>query len=302
MRIDQKQRLLRTRKLVGLMVALVLVAAPAATAAPPSGQIDLQLSLTDRPDPVTAGEQLTYDLVVTNRGTVNATEVYLSFYGNPDVVSVTTSQGSCDSGAYTWCRLGSVPKRASASVAIVVRADAEYARAQAATWSDAEQDRNADDNSAETTTTVIGPASGPLSECSAPDAVNASYKRTCTGNFFVLDQAASVRLELRPGPTFTGHLSAGLLSDNANCPGTIERSYLAGRPGVTGVTATGNPSVLLTCPPGTYRLFASASPTHTPEVGPQWLCVPTIGCRALYVGPRDVGSGSFGAIVTMEEG
>jgi uncharacterized repeat protein (TIGR01451 family) len=83
---------------------------------------DLAIEMTDFPDPVWRGEDLTYTLVVTNRGPNQANAVRLTnvLFGSANIVSVTTSQGSCtnQSGTIT-CNLGNIESGLASLVRII---------------------------------------------------------------------------------------------------------------------------------------------------------------------------------------
>lgn len=90
----------------------------------PPGVADLQITKTASPDPVSAGQDLTYTLTVTNNGPNTATNVEVS---DPLPAGVTwqstaTSQGSCVDPApsVVECQLGNIANGASAVVTIVV--------------------------------------------------------------------------------------------------------------------------------------------------------------------------------------
>ncbi len=85
---------------------------------------DLEIVKGDAPDPVLAGENLTYTLVVTNNGPAPAEDVLLvdALPDGVTFVSAESSQGLCNSGV--TCDLGSLAVGASATVTIVVAVDA----------------------------------------------------------------------------------------------------------------------------------------------------------------------------------
>src|SRR6185503_4706869 len=84
---------------------------------------DLAVTKTDSPDPVVAGNTLTYNLTATNNGPSNATGVTLTDKLPAGVTyqSATPSQGSCSQASGTvTCNLGSIASGGSATAAIAV--------------------------------------------------------------------------------------------------------------------------------------------------------------------------------------
>jgi uncharacterized repeat protein (TIGR01451 family) len=130
----------------------VVLAAPTAAAAGPSRpSVDLAVTMTDSPDPVTQGNELTYTIGVRNKGKSAATEVALDDPISAPLVSVTTSQGSCTTSV--TCALGSIPAGGSATVLIVVRADPVFP-SNTASVSSAEADKVSSNNTASAKTTI----------------------------------------------------------------------------------------------------------------------------------------------------
>ncbi len=93
-------------------------------------EVDLVVSKTDSPDPVTAGQPLVYTVVVANNGPSTATNVQLTDTLPPEVefVSATTTQGSVShaAGVVTGA-LGSVPVGGSVTVTVTTRVAANAA-------------------------------------------------------------------------------------------------------------------------------------------------------------------------------
>jgi uncharacterized repeat protein (TIGR01451 family) len=84
---------------------------------------DLRVTLTDAPDPVGVGQNLTYTATVTNHGPGDATSVILGdlLPSSVTFVAATASQGTCtQSGRLVICDLGRLVNGASATVTIVV--------------------------------------------------------------------------------------------------------------------------------------------------------------------------------------
>jgi uncharacterized repeat protein (TIGR01451 family) len=90
---------------------------------PPPQHPDLVATLTDSPDPVRVGTNLTLTTTVRNFGPVAAAGVTLthSLPSAVRLVSVSTSQGSCSAAPPLLCTLGTLAPGASATIALVVR-------------------------------------------------------------------------------------------------------------------------------------------------------------------------------------
>ena len=144
-RLTEPHTRLRIRALDAFLVTcissmvLILVAIPfsgaVATAivivpTPPVPFTDMVLSASDTPDPVQSGDLLTYNIVASNLGPLEATNVNVKIdlpggTNKPHVllVSVTTDQGACgvpDKNLKLECGLGSVDTGDSVAIAIVL--------------------------------------------------------------------------------------------------------------------------------------------------------------------------------------
>ncbi len=96
-------------------------AASATTTVNPAA--NLSLTMTDSPDPVTAGQNLTYSTVITNLGPNTAYSVNFTQYLPPGVtfVSANTTSGSCtQSGSTVTCSVGTISNGGTATVTVVV--------------------------------------------------------------------------------------------------------------------------------------------------------------------------------------
>ena len=120
---------------------------------------DLGIVKTDSPDPVRAGQNLTYTLVVTNRGPNDATGVTVTdpLPAAVSLVSEAASQGGCAGTSTVVCLLGALPAGNSATISIVVSVSAAAVPSITNTASVAatETDPNPGDNSATAPTTVV---------------------------------------------------------------------------------------------------------------------------------------------------
>ncbi|MCZ6877703.1 MAG: DUF11 domain-containing protein, partial [Acidobacteria bacterium] len=84
---------------------------------------DLSVTLSDSPDPVTVGSDLTYLITMTNNGPSQATGVVLTdtLPAGVSFLSAAPSQGTCSqSGGILGCAMGNLAADSSATVTIVV--------------------------------------------------------------------------------------------------------------------------------------------------------------------------------------
>jgi uncharacterized repeat protein (TIGR01451 family) len=138
-------------------VALAAAAMLPATALAPA---DLSITKSDSPDPVTEGGQLTYTIEVRNGGPDPAAGVAVTDDLAPsdfDLVSVTPSQGSCDTqgGQKITCNLGTLASGGAGTVTIQVTAKKPGTVTNTASVTSSEPDPLASNNTVTETTTVL---------------------------------------------------------------------------------------------------------------------------------------------------
>ena len=147
----------------------------------PTQNVDLGVTKSDSPDPVTEGENITYSIVVTNYGPGDATNVTLTDtnFDLVTLVSATPSQGTCSAMMQVvTCDIGSLASGATASVTVVVTAsnvDEPTQIANQVSVSGSEVDPVGSNDSATEQTTVVptGPAMADLAvtKSDTPDPV-----------------------------------------------------------------------------------------------------------------------------------
>ena len=141
--------------LLGILVAMLIGYSGGASAAP--GPTDLSITKTDSPDPVVAGNNLTYTIRVTNpnpSGGNDATNVVVTDNLPSGVDFVSATGGTCQrAGGTVTCNLGQVNAATTATVTIVVKTKKEGALSNTATVGSPE-DAVLSNNSATATTTV----------------------------------------------------------------------------------------------------------------------------------------------------
>ncbi len=124
-------------------------------------QNDISLTLTDSPDPVSIGGNLTYTITVANAGPATATGVRVTntLPAGVNFVSANSSQGSTTlNGGVVFADLGTVPGGANATVTIVVMPVTGGTLTNTAVVSRAEADPLPGNNSASVSTLVKTPA------------------------------------------------------------------------------------------------------------------------------------------------
>ncbi len=90
----------------------------------PGVTADLLVQMSDAPDPVLAGQDLTYSITVTNRGPLTATGVVLTDWlpENGDLISVLVTQGTFSNGGNVIdFSVGTLPVGSGAAFTVVVR-------------------------------------------------------------------------------------------------------------------------------------------------------------------------------------
>ncbi len=123
----------------------------------PSGA-NLALTMSDAPDPVILGTELTYLLSVTNLGPDAASNVAISdvLPATVTLVSASSPDGSCSGITTVSCAFGTVASGAIVSATIVVTPTAAGILTNTATVTTSGTDPDAANNSAIATTTVAG--------------------------------------------------------------------------------------------------------------------------------------------------
>jgi uncharacterized repeat protein (TIGR01451 family) len=137
-----------------------------------SSAADLAISVSDSPDPVALGGNLTYAVTVTNNSAATVTGVTVSDTLPVGVVFVSASsaQGVCSEtlGAVT-CSLGIMGGNASTTASIVVSPAVTGALSNSLTVAAAESDPNSANNTALTSTSVIALADLALTQSATPN-------------------------------------------------------------------------------------------------------------------------------------
>jgi uncharacterized repeat protein (TIGR01451 family) len=133
-----------------------------------SGSVDLEISKSANPDPVTVGDSLTYTLTVTNLGPDPDLHVTLTDTLPPvGFVSATASQGNCsEAGGVITCDLGALTDNQEVVVTVVVVPDQAGTITNTAMVLGAETDLDPNNNTASIDTTVISPLAPSGDGCS----------------------------------------------------------------------------------------------------------------------------------------
>lgn len=144
--------------------------------------IDLQVAKTGFPNPVRAGEHLTYTITVTNSSPIVAPGVLVTdvLPGGVSVVSFNTGQGSCVQLGSIRCTLGNVAISSTVRISIVVTSSVEGLITNTVTVASSAHELTPADNQATVTTTVLPSADLRVSQVDEPDPVRAGESLTYT--------------------------------------------------------------------------------------------------------------------------
>lgn len=148
---------------------------------PPAEHADLSISQTDSPDPVLAGQRLTYDIRVRNDGPAAATGVTVleELDALVSFESVTAGQGACThANGVVRCDLGTVPAGATAAISVTVIPKQEGHVAARSVVQANEPDADALDNSSRVLTEVDPAADFSVRLTDTPDPVRVRNQLT----------------------------------------------------------------------------------------------------------------------------
>jgi uncharacterized repeat protein (TIGR01451 family) len=144
-----------------------------------NAEADLVVAKSDGPDPVVAGEALTYSLTLTNSGPSDATGITIvdDFPDKVALFSATPSQGTCSGVDALTCNIGAVASGASATVSLVVTVTSPLPNGtiitNVAATNGNETDPHSGNNSAQTQTAVQSSPVLTITKTDDPDPVDA---------------------------------------------------------------------------------------------------------------------------------
>jgi uncharacterized repeat protein (TIGR01451 family) len=167
-------------------------------ASKPTAAADLAITVSDTPDPVSAGGDLTYTLAISNAGPATAERLHLAAPGGG---TVSADPGwSCTSTSALDCMLERLPTGTTTTIRIAVRALTAGALNATFSVGSGVSDPNPANNSASAQTTVLATADVAVSAAASPEPVlvgsNLTY--TITVSNAGPSTADNVRVTLAP--------------------------------------------------------------------------------------------------------
>jgi len=205
--------------------------------------IDLQVTKTDAPDPITLGSgNVTYTMVVTNNGPVTATGVTAAdtLPAGVTFVSAASTQGTCTQAAgIVTCNIGTMAVRASVTITVVVTPTATGTILNVVVVVGQQPESNTANNRAEAPTLVVGPITPPAvcgSIAVTPRQLTANGKKQIVTARVRLDNnrpMANARIRVTaPGVTALGR---------TNASGVARITVRPKKPGIARVVVVGAP-------------------------------------------------------------
>jgi uncharacterized repeat protein (TIGR01451 family) len=131
---------------------------PGVTFGTEQGLSDLKMSMSDSPDPVYAGEALTYQLTVTNTSQIDAPGVVVTETLPAEVNFVSANPSVCTGSSQLICNLGSINHEQSANITVVVDTTIDGVITNTAEVGSLAYDPDLETNIAQITTTVSSSA------------------------------------------------------------------------------------------------------------------------------------------------
>jgi len=199
---------------------------------PPVGAplIDLKITKTDSPDPVSVGALLTYTLTVTNKkgDTANGVVVTDSLPSGVTLVSVATTKGTCSGSMAITCNIGSVAFNELVTITIIVRPGAAGTITNTAVVAGREAEQDPSDNTASAATLVQG-AFTPPSAC---------YSLRVTPRSLTVGRHSVIRVTVRQSGRPVGAVQVIVTGKNlnrrarTNTSGVATISLTPRRPGI----------------------------------------------------------------------
>ena len=223
---------------------------------------DLAITKSDSPDPVVAGENLTYTMTVTNNGPSNSTGGTVTDV-LPSGVSFSSSSDCSEAGGTVTCAIGALGVGASQMVSFVVTVDPSQTAAisNTATIAANETDPTAGNDSATATTTVDAETDLSITKADSPDPVNAGNDLTYTMTVTNSGPSAST------GGTVTDVLPGGVsFSSSSDCSeagGTVTCAI-----GALGVGASQMVSFVVTVDPSQTAAISNTATIAANETDP----------------------------------
>jgi uncharacterized repeat protein (TIGR01451 family) len=143
---------------------------PAAASESCKVEIDLAVTKSGAPDPLTLGQgNITWTIVVTNNGPNTATGVEITdpMPAGNTFVSASTTQGSCTGGAILHCSLGTIAKGGTVTITLVTTPSTTGDQVNTVTVVGSQPETNTANNTATAKVRVVGVVTPPQVFCVA---------------------------------------------------------------------------------------------------------------------------------------